>query len=85
MPALSRSKNGVASLAYVPGIHVFLEGEPRTTWMAGTSPAMTPSPQFAAPLVLSDFELKTLIELNALLIHEPLSSFGSTPPFFTSW
>jgi len=23
MPGLSRSKNGVASLAYVPGIHVF--------------------------------------------------------------
>jgi hypothetical protein len=39
MPGHSRSKNGVASLAYVPGIHVF---EPRRkTWMAGTSPAMT--------------------------------------------
>jgi hypothetical protein len=25
MPGHSRSKNGVASLAYVPGIHVFLE------------------------------------------------------------
>ena len=24
MPGHSRSKNGVASLAYVPGIHVFL-------------------------------------------------------------
>jgi hypothetical protein len=34
----SRSKNGVASLAYVPRIHVFLRG---TAWMAGTSPAMT--------------------------------------------
>jgi hypothetical protein len=41
MPAHSRSKNGVASLAYVAGIHVFLvRGKPKT-WMAGTSPAMT--------------------------------------------
>jgi formate--tetrahydrofolate ligase len=38
MPGHSRSKNGVASLAYVPGIHVFASGK---TWMAGTSPAMT--------------------------------------------
>jgi hypothetical protein len=43
MPGHSRSKNGVASLAYVPGIHVFKRrGEPKT-WMAGTSPAMTVS------------------------------------------
>jgi hypothetical protein len=27
MPGHSRSKNGVASLAYVPGIHVLLPGE----------------------------------------------------------
>ena len=26
MPGHSRSKNGVASLAYVPGIHVFMAG-----------------------------------------------------------
>jgi glutaconate CoA-transferase, subunit B len=39
MPGHSRSKNGVASLAYVPGIHVFLSI--LKTWMAGTSPAMT--------------------------------------------
>ncbi len=39
MPGHGRSKNGVASLAYVPGIHVLLSG--RKTWMAGTSPAMT--------------------------------------------
>jgi hypothetical protein len=32
MPAHSRPKDGVASLAYVAGIHVFL---------TGTSPAMT--------------------------------------------
>jgi len=36
MPAHSRSQNGVASLAYVAGIHVLS----RQTWMAGTSPAM---------------------------------------------
>jgi hypothetical protein len=40
MPGHSRSKNGVASLAYVPGIHVFFGARPKT-WMAGTSPAMT--------------------------------------------
>jgi hypothetical protein len=41
MPAHSRSKNGVASLAYVSGIHVFTECVKPKTWMAGTSPAMT--------------------------------------------
>jgi hypothetical protein len=38
MPGHSRSKNGVALLAYVPGIHVSIV---RKAWMAGTSPAMT--------------------------------------------
>ena len=41
MPAHSRSKNGVASLAYVAGIHVFTACVKPKTWMAGTSPAMT--------------------------------------------
>jgi hypothetical protein len=41
MPAHSRSKNGVASLAYVAGIHVFTACGKAKTWMAGTSPAMT--------------------------------------------
>jgi len=41
MPAPSRSKNGVASLAYVAGIHVFAVGVKPKTWMAGKSPAMT--------------------------------------------
>ena len=41
MPAHSRSKNGVASLAYVAGIHVFMVRVKPKTWMAGTSPAMT--------------------------------------------
>jgi hypothetical protein len=41
MPAHSRSKNGVASLAYVAGIHVFAACVKPKTWMAGTSPAMT--------------------------------------------
>jgi hypothetical protein len=40
MPAHSRSKNGVASLPYVAGIHVFRRGTAKA-WMAGTSPAMT--------------------------------------------
>ena len=39
MPAHSRSKDGVASLAYVAGIHV-LRAQQQTR-MAGTSPAMT--------------------------------------------
>jgi hypothetical protein len=41
MPAHSRSKNGVASLAYVAGVHVFMVRENLKTWMAGTRPAMT--------------------------------------------
>jgi hypothetical protein len=41
MPAHSRSKNGVASLAYVAGIHVLPHKPLRKAWMAGTSPAMT--------------------------------------------
>jgi hypothetical protein len=36
-----RSKNGVASLAYVTGIHALLSMIRAKTWMAGTSPAMT--------------------------------------------
>jgi hypothetical protein len=39
MPGHSRSKNGVASLAYVPGIHVL--SSRRKAGMTGTSPAMT--------------------------------------------
>jgi hypothetical protein len=41
MPGHSRSKNGVASLAYVPGIHDLTAGRKLKTWMAGTNPAMT--------------------------------------------
>jgi hypothetical protein len=38
MAGHSRSQNGVASLAYVPAIHVFSCGK---AWMRGTSPRMT--------------------------------------------
>ncbi len=47
MPGHSRSKNGVASLDYVPGIHVFDLHKSfdlhkifdiHKTWMAGTKP-----------------------------------------------
>jgi hypothetical protein len=31
MAGLSRPKDGVASLAYVPAIHVFLEGQQKKT------------------------------------------------------
>ena len=37
MPGHSRSKNGVAPLAYVPGIHALLDQ--KKAWMAGPSPA----------------------------------------------
>jgi hypothetical protein len=47
MPARSRSKNGVASLAYVAGIHVF-QFPGNKTWTAGTSPAMTDSGSISA-------------------------------------
>jgi len=40
MAGHSRSKNGVASLAYVPAIHVFLFGDAKT-WMPATSAGMT--------------------------------------------
>jgi hypothetical protein len=38
MPGHSRPEDGVASLAYVPGIHaLFCECHTVKTWMAGTS------------------------------------------------
>jgi hypothetical protein len=42
MAGHSRSKNGVASLAYVSAIHVFVKREKKSkTWMRGSSPRMT--------------------------------------------
>ena len=41
MAGHGRSKNGVASLAYVPAIHVFAPGNALKTWMPGTRPGMT--------------------------------------------
>ena len=38
MAGHSRSKNGVAPLAYVPAIHVLAPLETAKTWMAGTKP-----------------------------------------------
>jgi hypothetical protein len=40
MPGHSCPKDGVASLAYVPGIHVLAA---KKTWMAGTSPRLSGS------------------------------------------
>jgi hypothetical protein len=37
----SRSKNGVASLAYDPAIHLFRKMVFEERWIAGSSPAMT--------------------------------------------
>jgi hypothetical protein len=39
MAGHSRSKNGVAALAYVPAIHVF--ASENKTWMPGIKPGMT--------------------------------------------
>jgi len=41
MAGQSRSKNGVASLAYVPAIHVLGCGNAGKTWMPATSAGMT--------------------------------------------
>jgi hypothetical protein len=41
MAGHSRSKNGVASLAYVPAIHVFAYAIATKAWMPGTRPGMT--------------------------------------------
>jgi len=41
MAGHSRPKDGVASLAYVPAIHVS-EFSGSKTWMPGTRPGMTP-------------------------------------------
>jgi len=38
MRGRSRSKNGVASLAYVPGIHVFSFDRALKTWMGQARP-----------------------------------------------
>jgi hypothetical protein len=40
MAGHSRPKDGVASLAYVPAIHLFAAAEGKT-WMPGTRPGMT--------------------------------------------
>jgi len=65
MPADSRSENGVASLAYVAGIHVSAALRPKT-WIAGTSPAMTglyaEKPPTAHPPV-GDFRLGNRMKL----------------------
>ena len=41
MAGHSRSKNGVASLAYVPAIHVFVLADADKAWMPATSAGMT--------------------------------------------
>ena len=41
MAGHSHSKNDVASLVYVPAIHVLDADVPKKAWMPGTSPGMT--------------------------------------------
>ena len=42
MAGHSRSKNGVASLAFAPAIHAFFRSlRTEKTWMPGTRPGMT--------------------------------------------
>jgi hypothetical protein len=51
MAGHSRSKNGVASLAYVPAIHVFLDCAAAKTWMpafAGMTESYPPTPGLLA-------------------------------------
>jgi len=43
MAGHGRPKDGVASLAYVPAIHVFHAGAAVETWMPGTRPGTTTS------------------------------------------
>jgi len=50
MAGHSRSKNGVALLAYVPAIHVLLTSRCWKTWMPGTRPGMTTANQFPSDL-----------------------------------
>src|SRR5579871_4861892 len=60
MAGHSRSKNGVASRAYVPAIHAFvIESK---TWMRGTSPRMTES------MLPSSGTLEPLERLEDLLL-----------------
>jgi len=47
--AYSRSKNGVASLAYVPAIRVFELAWPLRSWMPGIKPGMTDQAKDIAP------------------------------------
>jgi hypothetical protein len=42
MAGHSRSKNGVASLAYDPATHPLKRTSYEARWIAGSSPAMTP-------------------------------------------
>ena len=72
MPAHSRSKNGVASLAYVAGIHVLSSDS--KTWMAGTSPAMTARCASAlryAPVVTRKAAPMERSKIRAALAHHP--------------
>jgi hypothetical protein len=52
MAGHSRSKDGVASLAYVPAIHVFDPAEDRKTWMPATSAGMTAKVNVTFPLTV---------------------------------
>jgi hypothetical protein len=72
MPGHSRSKNGVASLAYVPGIHVFRSCS--KAWMAGTNPAMTE--KIVRGQLTALFRLST----RSVFSHEkPPSASGARP------
>ena len=61
MAGHSRSKNGVASLAYVPAIHV-IGGKECKTWTPGTSPGMTDRYSLISPrLMLSPSFASTVL------------------------
>src|SRR5580704_12069178 len=80
MPAHSRSKNGVASLAYVAGIHVFTACIKPKTWMAGTSPAMTMRMRNSSPACGEGREGACGMTACASGDLPPLASLRSPPP-----
>ena len=77
MPGHSRSKNGVALLAYVPGIHVLLPDKVKT-WMAGTSPAMT---KRGERMIHTHTVASRLAAIFALLVATLASASAQSPAF----
>ena len=78
MAGLSRPKDGVASLAYVPAIHVLLASAAVKTWMPGTRPGMTVA---IHRIVASSSAIAQARSYSSRLIHSSIvcGSFCPTP------